>query len=330
MDKAFFAIFFFVSLTVHAQVNLVPNPSFEEYSSCPTAPGSVGDNQLEKALHWYKPNLATTDYYNACQTDISTGVNVPYNWMGYQQAFHGDAYVGLGIYVSTNAKSSEYIQCKLLEPLEACKTYNVRFWTSLCDYCLSATNTLGARLDITPIHQVSPFDFMAFQLAPHISVSNFITDTNWVLISGLYFAQGGENYLTIGRFTDPTLHSLDDVPNIDMPCSPCMTGVSSHYYVDSVSVSLMSESFPEKNVPNIITANNDGINDIWYPSQDCSGTWRCVIYNRWGSEVYTFSAGDIGWKGKNMSDEDLSDGVYYYCIYNDKKKAKTGFIHLVR
>ena len=342
MKKAFFAILFFVSLTVtpfdhalYAQVNLVPNPSFEEYSSCPTAPGSVGNNQLEKAVHWYKPSPATTDYYNVCQVDISTGVNVPANWMGYQYAFHGNAYVGLVIYDSAFKQTAEYIQCKLLEPLEACKTYTIRFLTSLGDFSPVATNTIGARLDKTPIQKSGWDQFWAFNLPSHVGAPNFVTDTlNWVLVSGIYVAEGGEEYLTIGGFSRDTAsqsYYTSSVAKILVPCNPCMNfGAPAYYYVDSVSVSLTDDLFPQENIPNIITANNDGVNDIWYPSQGCGGNWKCIIYNRWGNDVYTFSAGDVGWSGKNRSGYDLSDGVYYYCIYTNEKKAKTGFIHLVR
>lgn len=44
-----------------AQVNLVPNPSFESYSTCPD-----GSSQLYKATPWFNPALGSPDYFNVC------------------------------------------------------------------------------------------------------------------------------------------------------------------------------------------------------------------------------------------------------------------------
>ena len=47
---------------------------------------------------------------------------------------------------------------------------------------------------------------MSPELRAHIgnAMGNYITDTNWVEISGIYTAQGGEQYVTIGMFWDDT------------------------------------------------------------------------------------------------------------------------------
>ncbi len=329
-----FVFYLFLVCSLAAQENLVPNPSFEEYWNCPTNPGAVGDNQLERCKNWYKPSLATSDYYNACQTDISSGVNVPINWFGYQKAFHGNAYVGIDVYIEEDSKGAEYLQCKLNHPLESCKSYKVRFWASLGDFCSRATPTLGLRIDTCAILQSNALAFMGFELPAHISTQYCITDTStWTLIEGIYSANGGEQYLTIGRFLDTTIYSNNNVPNITVHCDSCFSDIygenTAHYYIDSVSVIELKENVIEKAFPNILSDNRDGINDYWYPFGACSIDWTCTILNRWGNVVYEFNQDDVAWSGKDQNDQELSEGIYYY-IFKGDKETKTGFIQLVR
>lgn len=320
----FIFLIFFQVIYLEAQENLVPNGSFEEYWECPTAPGSVGDNQLERCKYWYKPTSATSDYYNSCQADINTGIDVPSNWFGHQYAFDGKGYVGLAIYLPTNKTASEYVQVKLLSPLEPCKIYEIRFWTSLADFSAITTNSIGARLDFNSINNSS---FDAFQLSPHINSFEFITDTSqWVLISGLYLASGGEEYLTIGRFSDTTV-DLNMIPNYTVSCSNCFQPENAYYYIDSVSVKKKNEEYTFS-IPNVISPNEDGINDNWYPTGLCFNEWECLIFNRWGEVVYKFSYSEDGWGGKDIDGNKLSEGIYYYSIGSTNKK--TGFIHLIR
>ncbi len=91
--------------------------------------------------------------------------------------------------------------------------------------------------------------------------------------------------------------------------------------------------------PNIITPNEDGINDVWAVgnlstkiNEEDPDAYRhneLLIYNRWGKLVYkadnydTYSVnGQVTIGEKVFSGEGLSDGVYYYSFYY-KGKAKT-------
>lgn len=320
-------ILFFIVVSLKAQENLVPNPSFEEYWECPTAPGSVGDNQLERCKYWYKPTSATSDYYNSCQTNENTGVSVPTNWFGNQLPFDGSAYVGLILFIPENL-NSEYIQCKLLEPLEACRKYLFSMRISLSDYSSRATNTLGVRFDKTPI---SSMEFVGFEQPAHIQTDNYITDTSdWTFFSGEFVANGGEEYLTIGRFVDTNLYSNSNIPFIKVTCDSCFFGHNTaYYYIDSLTLIATDYFISEKNIPNVLTANNDNINDYWYPNNICFSDWKCTILNRWGVKVFTFEESDLGWNGMNHNGDELSEGVYFYEI-KSKNNKQTGFIQLVR
>jgi gliding motility-associated-like protein len=95
-------------------------------------------------------------------------------------------------------------------------------------------------------------------------------------------------------------------------------------------------------VPNYISPNGDGMNDVWnidailvnYPNAKAS------IYNRWGNIVWR-STGPYGkaasktnvWYGQlEGSGDQVPDGVYYYLIELEDKfrTTKTGFIELMR
>jgi gliding motility-associated-like protein len=67
-------------------------------------------------------------------------------------------------------------------------------------------------------------------------------------------------------------------------------------------------------IPNVMTPNNDGWNDVWQPvyDLDCWVDVEFKIYNRWGSLV--FEGWDDGyWNGSNDGGPSyVADGVYVY------------------
>lgn len=64
--------------------------------------------------------------------------------------------------------------------------------------------------------------------------------------------------------------------------------------------------------------NGDGHNDVWtIPMLESNSNNTVTIINRWGSEVWKadgYNNQNIVWSGKNMNDEELPDGTYYYII----------------
>src|SRR5689334_17274740 len=106
------------SLVVHftfAQ-NLVPNPSFEQYDTCPS-----DISQITKAIGWYAARK-TPDYFNVCSTDTFQGghykVSVPTNWVGHRTAASGNAYAGVISCTTQSAFYKEYIGAQLITPLQ--------------------------------------------------------------------------------------------------------------------------------------------------------------------------------------------------------------------
>ena len=189
-----FASLFMLAICVSMQgQNLVPNPGFEEYSTCPDT-----FSQLPEAFPWILPGLGTADLFNICGTctpDWSI-VCVPNNWAGYQFPHSGNGYAGIFITNSDNYR--EYIQTVLQSPMVAGDTYSVSFYVSLADKEKYGTNNIGAYFSEIPISSDDDENFDC--CSPQITASNVITSkTDWTLISGCYLASGNEQYITIGN-----------------------------------------------------------------------------------------------------------------------------------
>jgi hypothetical protein len=190
LKKILSAFLWLFSLNITAQ-NLVPNPGFEIFSSCP-------DNysQVIRATPWYQPTAGTSDYYNACDTG---NMNVPFCGIGYQPSRNGVAHTGLWGLNGFGDGSREYIQVQLLFPLEQDSCYLIEFYCNLDNnvgYCI---NRLGAYLSTTPASSTGPGSVMSY--TPQVNATVFLNDTSgWMRVHGYYTAFGGESYITIGNF----------------------------------------------------------------------------------------------------------------------------------
>ena len=112
----------FLAQFAGAQTNLVPNPSFEVFSNCPSGPAEVF-----QAMPWYDPTNASSDYFNQCAT---VSVGVPSNALGNEGARTGVAYCGFYSFQALQSNYREYIQVKLNDTLEWGKKYYVSFYVS--------------------------------------------------------------------------------------------------------------------------------------------------------------------------------------------------------
>ncbi len=176
--------------------NLVNNPSFEEYYSCPISSG-----ELYKSKYWWG---YSTDYYNSCS--LSSGV--PINASGFQYALTGLAYAGFIIYQKQYINITdrrEFIKTKLKESLLYNKRYCISFNINIAEY--SYHNNSFIQLDSIGMlftqNQVQDTTLPLFNNCAQVTKSISLIDTaNWLKITGNFIANGGEKYLTIGNFQD--------------------------------------------------------------------------------------------------------------------------------
>ena len=84
-------------------------------------------------------------------------------------------------------------------------------------------------------------------------------------------------------------------------------------------------------IPNVITANNDGINDEIQidPLFGVCNEYTMDIVNRWGNSVFTLSNGSAAFKGDDAGGKALLPGVYFY-VFKCEEGMKQGNITIVR
>ena len=88
-------------------------------------------------------------------------------------------------------------------------------------------------------------------------------------------------------------------------------------------------------LPNIVTPNGDGVNDVFVLSSERLERIELEIYNRWGQLVAFAKGRYVSWDGRaTLSGEPCSDGVYYYIIkavtITHEPFDRNGYVHLRR
>lgn len=311
------------TLSAYTQ-NIVPNYSFEDTVHCPFLPG-----QIYFAPAWQDPNNGSSDLLNACNNSGNGLVGVPQNVGGYQYARTGMGYAGIMTYAQ-GANFREYIQAKLINPLEINKKYYVEFYVSLFDTQTVACNNIGVYFSDTAV--AAPL-LSIINVTPQISndiLLNPLTDkTNWIKISGSFIASGTENYITIGNFLDDI---SSDTVYVGGGCTGCD---ASGYYIDDVSVICCDCDTDSSTlfIPNTFTPNNDGLNEEFKVQAQNIKEFKGMIYNRWGQLLYEWEDTSEGWDGKYKGNN-VPEGIYIYAIKatgNDGKEYnKRGTLLVIR
>ncbi len=212
-------LFWLGFLVLSPAQNLVPNPSFETFTSCPNALGALCNGI---ATPWQCGTSGSCDYYNACANPSWFGV--PDNLLGSQTAHTGEAYAGAIYHWPSFPNYREYLLIQLTEPLVADTWYQLNFYVSLAELACGIEK-IGAYFSVTsPYQNINTVLNVVPQIETHYG---FITDAvNWVLISGCYQAEGGEEFLTIGNFHN----------DMETPVDPSCFSDTTYYYIDDVSV----------------------------------------------------------------------------------------------
>jgi len=231
-----------------AQVNLVPNPSFEGIINCPSGFGQIVcplnapypfPQTVDK---WISPVPNSPDYYNACTADPYA--DVPYNFMGYKPAHTGNAYAGIVVYSATAAGQQvgyqEYLQVPLDSALRAGQRYLVSCFArpafvrdSFSAFKAMALLWINAGFSAGTVLQYNPPLLILSEVPMQDSAQGFIADTTgWTFIYGYYTARGGERWLTLGNFYNKYPPLIEIYPLNNTPVS----SVHGYYMIDDVSV----------------------------------------------------------------------------------------------
>lgn len=212
-----------------AQINLVPNFSFEQYDTCPNS-----QDQIQYAIGWstYSDVFSTPDYYNSCSSGF---FNVPNGAGGYQMAHRNcSAYAGLVTWGSSG-NDREHIGIQLNQPLIIGQKYFVSFYTVMGEVILGGnhygmpSNGIGMRFSSVSYNPGTPCPIDNFA---HLYSPTIINDSiNWIRISGSIIADSAYQYLILGNFFDDA-----NTDTMQYSCGSCFNS-ESYYFIEDICVS---------------------------------------------------------------------------------------------
>jgi hypothetical protein len=224
---------------VHAQVNYVKNPDFEEYTKCPD-----DWNQINYAKFWTSvidttgEPFCAPEYINTC--DVSGGyfASAPLNSYFYQYPRSKEGMAMAWVYSDAaysppDGLYRDYLQGRLFKQLTPGKSYCVTFFVNLAENSQYGISKIGAYLDDGALNKSSkPCGSVISDVIPQIFSSAVISDTeNWVRIEQSFIASGKETYITIGNF-----FPVDSIVFKIMPAPKDAPNHFAFYLIDDVSV----------------------------------------------------------------------------------------------
>lgn len=304
--RSFFTVILYLFCSSLAAQNLVPNPSFEAYNSCPNSLNSIpysGNYTIFPTVQdWTTPLSATSpDYFHDC-APANSGMKVPQTAFGIQPTHTGAAYAGIIPFQGQFAGGTltydyrEYIQTRLAQPMVAGRQYCVSFYVSPTVSGTFLHHALA--LDEVGIHFSTnrPVDTInrTLTLPYHIKspAGSFFTDTNkWYKVTGVYTASGGEQWLTLGTFKNTNMPSF--LPLVNIPPNP--TGMLwSYLFVDDVSVLPLTTA--------------DTLTRKWDTTVCLPAALHRTLSGDMGANAYLWSDGSTAQK------RNVSDTGTYWCI----------------
>lgn len=102
-----------------------------------------------------------------------------------------------------------------------------------------------------------------------------------------------------------------------------------HSYTD---VSVVTIKPCDLEVPNIISLSSQVGNQLFNVDYDGIATFECVILNRWGNVIYTYTNPASSWDGKTQEGKLVEEGTYFYRINatfdGGIEVNKHGFVYL--
>jgi len=261
MKKIAFILIMFCVFTIKAQVNLVPNPSFEDTIGTP-----FGCFNISHTEYWGSGNLESPDLFHTIIDSIYCGI--PFNQAGHQTPVTGDAYAGIAV-MYFNFTFREYLQVRLTNSLQNGECYKVSFYYSFAEvgaesnwYYMNNCVTKNIALQFSDTIPINTTTDSCIAINPNYYVSDTtlvdsINTSIWYYFNKEYTANGGEQYITIGNFHGDSVASVIDDGSV-FPTWITGNSYISYLYVDDVSVMQCEELGTYNCVENSCVSPGDG------------------------------------------------------------------------
>ncbi len=188
--------------------NLIINPDFDFFYYKPVLITYHGNTKIEDWIpFWTTPGYYTPDFISDSRyIDVFS-----YSYLFDMPLPNKFQYVGIALYKESD-NYSEYIQGKLITPLMNGKMYCLRTSINLCSYSKYSVNQLSFYLSPSPI-SVDGTNENSF--SPQISFSRLpFENKQFTTLCDYLIADGGEQYITIGRFSKPEILKIIKRDNI--------------------------------------------------------------------------------------------------------------------
>ncbi len=222
---SFLTVLFFKTTSL-AQVNLVPNGGFEEYTVCPSFPNDLSPDVLEY-VGW-KSTYNSVDFFSSCST--TTYVSIPSNIYGYQISSSGNCYIGL----AGNANISNNLREIATSTLQSAMDVGIKYFLRMK---VSPTLGFGANLFVNRIGMLLS-TVSSNSVLPnfaHLKSNVVITDTlGWTELFGSIIADSAYQYISIGIFFNDNSIITQTV------LASQSSNYYSYFYIDDVCVSVDS------------------------------------------------------------------------------------------
>ncbi len=208
----------------NAQENIVPNGSFEDFSSFPLGWFYKGKDYSRLMKYWSSPTHASPDVYNP-------KVRIPIYWtqkgFGIERPRSGKSMSGITVYGCKEGKPHcrEYLQIQLMEPLVVGQRYHAEFYTTaLSDSKL--VNNIGMFFTTEPRDETTD---KLLPATPQVYSKEVIRSKGgvWQKVSGQFTAKDTSEYLIIGNFFPDSLTTAE---------GKTKAYKYGYYYIDDVRV----------------------------------------------------------------------------------------------
>lgn len=323
MKRGIFLSLNFLSSTLGlAQVNMVPNPSFEMIDSCP-----FNYQLLHLAKPWQSSSLAPGDLYS-CGPPFGVpqnGMGKQYSQSGFSMAgFYGSCQYGFSFF---GFELRQYPTMRLNDFLIKGKKYKVEFFVSLSDESQHAVSSIGAYFSPYPVFQN---DSTVIRVQPQVLNNDWRIlweKENWMKVEGEFIAEGGEHYMTIGNFFPDSLSNL--VTNLGGMWN------LAYYYLDDVLV-YMDDTISPPPAPVDSVPIEEPIHEIKVPTLIVSGDGTGLEISNLppNSEFWVYDiVGNLVYYSKTNERKfglDAPAGVYVYQLSTPQGERKRGKIVVVK
>ena len=208
--------------------NMVINAEFDYYYYKPVPVIYDGKSKIDEWIpFWSAPGNYTPDYLSNLRT-----IDVLSNYYLFDFPLPEKfSYAGLGLF-REKTSYSEYIQGKLINPLTKGQKYCIKISIALSSYSGFSINRLAFFL--SP-HSVTINDGNESSFSPQVILSALTADNrHFVTLCDYFVAQGGEQYISIGRFTSPEKLKITRRENI--PLSQFGLEESAYYLLDYIDL----------------------------------------------------------------------------------------------